>query len=319
MRKKTFPIEEIKKLIDQDYKIVEIANYFNTSRVTMGKFLKENNLKTKVSQRREKTSSINEQLVCQEYRDGKTIKELGIKYQVSDSVIKRCLKNGNVKIRTNSEAHQKYELDINYFNKIDTLNKAYLLGFFCADGWVTDRNEFGIAVKTSDIDIIYFFQKELKTNKSVQFKNNGEAVELRLQNEIAASALKGYGVIPRKSLIIDIGEVIKKANLDKEQIKAFLLGYFDGDGGFTVSTPTEKYPTVQYASNITGTYETCTYFKQYFNNVGFFTKRHNDEKNNYTYCISGRNMVRKAFSTLYSIKNKLTFFYRRKYNIFIEM
>ena len=51
MRKKTFPIEEIKKLIDQDYKIVEIANYFNTSRVTMGKFLKENNLKTKKASR----------------------------------------------------------------------------------------------------------------------------------------------------------------------------------------------------------------------------------------------------------------------------
>lgn len=319
MNKKTFPIEEVKELIDQNYKIVEMAKHFNVSRPTMGNFLKENNLKTKVSQKRERAAQVNEQLICSEYEEGKTIRELGIKYQVSDSVIKRCLLNKGMKTRTNSEAHQKYSLDIDYFKDIDTLDKAYLLGFFCADGWVTDRNEFGIALKASDIDMIYFFQKELKTDKPIIYKNNGEAVELRLQNKDVADTLKNYGIVPRKSLIINIEEVIQKAQLNENQIKAFLLGYFDGDGGFTVSKPTQDYPTVQYGSNITGTYETCIYFKKFFNDVGFLTKRHDDEKNNYTYRIGGRNMVRNAFSNLYSIKDKLTFFYRRKYNIFIEM
>lgn len=316
--KKTFPLEEVQKLIDQNFKIIDIANRFNTSRVTMGKFLKENNLKTKISMQREKTATVNEDEIATKYQGGQTIKSLSEEYGVSDSVIKRCLYNQKAHIRTNSESHSKWFLDASYFDKIDTMNKAYILGFMCADGWVTDRNEFGIGLNILDKDMVDFFIAELKTNKPVTFKNNN-AVEIRLQNEKTATKLCEYGIVPRKSLIIDIGSVIKKANLNEEQIKAFLLGYFDGDGGFVKSTPTEKYKTIQYSSNITGTYETCKYYKEYFNNVGFFTKRRNDGSNNYTYCIGGRNMVRTAFSKLYEIKDELSFYYKRKYNKFIEM
>lgn len=111
-----------------------------------------------------------------------------------------------------------------------------------------------------------------------------------------------------------------KKSFPIEEIKQLInLGYFDGDGGFVKTKPTEKYPTIQYSSNVTGTFETCEYFKQYFKGVGYYTKRHADNKNNYTYCIGGRNKVREAFSTLYEIKDELTFFYQRKYNLFIEM
>lgn len=36
--------------------------------------------------------------------------------------------------------------------------------------------------------------------------------------------------------------------------------------------------TKQWSCSVTGTFETCSYYKEYFQNVGFFTKRHPDEK-----------------------------------------
>ena len=46
MVRKTFPIEEIKELLEQNYTIQQLADVFGVSRPTMSKFLKENNLKT---------------------------------------------------------------------------------------------------------------------------------------------------------------------------------------------------------------------------------------------------------------------------------
>lgn len=87
-----------------------------------------------------------------------TIKEIYSFYGISDTVVKKILKNNNIHIRTNSESHTKYLCDIHYFDKIDSLDKFYLLGFICADGFVTDRHEVGIGVQKEDEEIIKFFQ-----------------------------------------------------------------------------------------------------------------------------------------------------------------
>lgn len=316
MKKLNFPIEEILILINKNYTIPEIAKHFNVSRITMGKFLKENNLKTNYTKRKEQLALLNNEEIIEKYvKEKLTIKELCDIYNCSNSAIKKRLKSANV-IRTSSEAHTKYPCDTQYFSKIDTMNKAYLLGFICADGFVTKTNVVGIGVKTSDSDVIKFFQKELKSTKPIQYKEN--SLELRIQNKELADSLRKLGVVENKSLIINIEKVIKNANLSDKQIKAFLLGYFDGDGGIYYSRA-KNTTTIIWNFSVTGTYETCNYYKKYFNNVGFFTKRHKDEKNNYTYCIGGCNLIKNALSTLYSIKDELDFFYKRKYNRFVKL
>lgn len=319
MKKKIFPIEEIKVLVENGYTIQEMAQHFGASRTTLGKFLRENNIKSRAAANKEKYAKFNSEEIGKKYLQGKTIKELSKEYECSTSTIKSRILSQKIKLRDNSESHQKYSINVDYFEKIDTMDKAYLLGFFCADGWVTDTHAFGIALKADDIKMIEFFQKELNSNKPIVFKDGGKYAELRLQNKKVAGDLEKYGITPRKSLVLDIKKVIESANLNEKQIRAFLLGYFDGDGGFSKTKPTEKYPTIQYSANITGTYETCEYYKNYFGQVGFFTKRHKDEKNNYTYRIGGRNVVRNAFQSLYAIKDEISFFYERKYKIFIEM
>lgn len=251
----------------------------------------------------------------------KTIAEIADYYNVSISTIRRYKDKYNLKInpkvsrRGNSIKHSKWEYDIHYFDQIDTMNKAYLLGFICADGFVTDHNEIGIAVNKKDAQIINFFKKELKTNKPPyeKFYGNTSAIELRVQNTFLAEKIKQYGIKPRKSLTINIEEVIKLANLSEEQISVFLLGYFDGDG--CISVCHRKNNQKEYfVMNITGTFGTIQYFYQYFDNHGCFTKRHKDNKNNYTLSMSNNySTIYNALKKLYQYCNKLDFFFLRKY------
>lgn len=284
----------------------------------MSNFLQEHHLQTKTTQQRIRASRINVKLVSEKYKNGASIKDLELEFNVSDSVIKRCLAETNTKIRTNSEAHTKYSYDLQYFDHIDTYNKAYLLGFLCADGFITDRNEIGIEVKTSDIEVVEFFAKELKTNKPIYYNKDNKSAGLRIQNQHLTEQIKKYNIVPRKSLTLNIADVIQSAKLTDLQIKAFLLGYFDGDGCIYHYQPLNK--TEQFSFNITGTKETCLYFQTYFQNTGFLTKRHPEvDNNNYTYQVGGRNQVKKCLSQLYEIKDKLTFYYDRKYRIFTNL
>lgn len=314
MTKKIFPLEEIKQLIESEqFTIKDLAAYYNTSRPTMSKFLRENNLNTLRNKQKQKINQLNENEIVTLYTiEHNTLTEIAKKMGVSTSPIKSILLKNQINLRTNSEAHQKYYVDEHYFEKIDTLSKAYLLGFLCADGFVTKRNEIGIGVNKKDISIVEFFQRELKTNKPIKLIKRTNSAELRVQNVFLFKQITSLGVIPNKSLVLDIGQVIQNAELSDKQIKAFLLGYFDGDGGIYKSNN-------QYSFSITGTFETCQYFKKYFNNIGFFVKRHNDEKNNWTYQVGGRNQVRKCLSQIYEIADQLEYYYLRKYIIFTEL
>ncbi len=315
--KRTFSVEKIKELIENGYSIQKIADELNTSRPTISKFLKENNLQTKRTKRQKELQKLNSEEIAKKYKEGLNVLELEKEYNVSNSVIHRILKEQNVQMRTNSESHQKYLRNSHYFDKIDNCDKAYLLGFICADGYVTSRNELGISISSKDKDFIYWFQKQLETNKEPRLYNENKYIQLVINDKIIVNKLQEYTIIPNKSLVINIGKVIEKASLNDKQIKAFLLGYFDGDGGIYKTLVDNKY--YQYSCSITGTYETCSYYKNYFNNIGFFVKRHKDDKNNYTYQIGGRNKVREGLEKIYSIKNELSFYYERKNLIFEEL
>lgn len=195
----------------------------------MSKFLKENGLKTQKNIQLNRCKNINPLEVCDLYNQGKTILEISNLYGVSTTTIKNRLKINDIHIRTNSESHKKYSEDFNYFDNIDNYDKSYLLGFICADGWVSNRNELGIEVCKKDKDIIYWFKEQIKTDKPIIEKE--KSYGLIVQNERITTTLNSYDIIPNKSLILNIGSVIEKANIKENFIPALLLGYFDGDGG----------------------------------------------------------------------------------------
>ena len=128
-------------------------------------------------------------------------------------------------------------LNLNYFEKIDTQEKAYWLGFLAADGCVKENYTIQFGLKISDIETVRNFATSIGANpekvriiKTKANKNSNkiyEAAYLVIHNKIFYTNLVKCGIVPRKSKIIRMPEFIKH---DEQKLYAYALGYFDGNG-----------------------------------------------------------------------------------------
>ncbi len=125
-------------------------------------------------------------------------------------------------------------LRLDYFEKIDTKEKAYWLGFLFADGYITRKSrtgavEIGIKLNRKDEETIDKFCECLGLNKDKKIylieKNGRESVWITFACKEMSNDLVKQGLMLRKSKRIEYPELSRR---DLEL--AFLLGYYDGDG-----------------------------------------------------------------------------------------
>jgi hypothetical protein len=124
--------------------------------------------------------------------------------------------------------HPNFKSD--YFNKINTKEKAYWLGFLYADGYLEFINakisRLGIEINKKDEILIERFAKAIGFNlKYKHYRKRNECVYIRLANMELVNDLKSHGLMEKKC---------RKLRLPRlnnyELYLAFLLGYYDGDG-----------------------------------------------------------------------------------------
>lgn len=142
---------------------------------------------------------------------------------------------------------EKYVKNENYFDIIDTETKAYLLGFFLADGFI-ENNRLRIQNSVDDLEIIELFRKELSPNSVICFTNKQKGVKFRkpqccsgLTSKHMTELFKEkYNIIQNKThhsdFKFDFNTIPIKLHRD------FIRGYFDGDG--SVSFHKNKYNTI---------------------------------------------------------------------------
>lgn len=120
---------------------------------------------------------------------------------------------------------RKAKLDEDFFSNIDSEEKAYILGFLFADGYL-ESNERTVTLNISkkDIDIIYKIKDSMNCENEIRKSSTKNCVRLYMSSIKLVSDLKRLGFERRKSLTIsfpDIGD---------ELIRHFIRGFFDGDG-----------------------------------------------------------------------------------------
>jgi hypothetical protein len=132
-------------------------------------------------------------------------------------------------------------LKVNYFEKIDTKEKAYWLGWLFAEAWLSQHPqqknsyEIGVGCKVADIRLLYKFANAIGFNikfkqiKNYIDKNNNEKdfISIRFLNKEFAYWLQSRGFITGSSKSGNIN--LPKLN-SRELYLSFLLGFFDGDG-----------------------------------------------------------------------------------------
>lgn len=174
-----------------------------------------------------RTSIEIEKKVCQDYQTGNySSRELGIKYSLSKTCILKILERYNIPKINRRLVNNN--LDIHYFDNIDTEEKAYFLGFIFADGSISN-DEFFLDINEKDIEILLRIREEIHSNCKITTRKKGNSMMSRIaiKNKVFCSSLSQYGIIENKTKMT--------SHLPVEKIptifyKDFLRGLIDGDG-----------------------------------------------------------------------------------------
>lgn len=163
--------------------------------------------------------------------------------------------------------------DIFYFNKIDCDTKAYFIGFIAADGSLVKRKSdnsiaLSITINKKDKLILDTLKNCIGCENPVSFLKSNDLVRFVIQNKQISDDLQTYGIEPNKSLTMP--SIIHK--IPKEYRKAFLRGYFDGDGSVFKNSKNKYYITIR------GTLEFLQSYIEEFNLNSYSLKQYDYEK-----------------------------------------
>ena len=168
-----------------------------------------------------------------------TLKQLGKEFNCSYPTIRNLLNKHKIKSRGNKQGYPRDEF---YFNKIDTEEKAYWLGFLYADGCVHSNN-YEISVNITDKEHIEKFKTAIKAfnhniteTQDKRFQNAKTLYQFSIRDKQLHQDLIKWGCIPQKSLLIN-----KIPNIPRDYVSHFLRGYFDGDGSLHYLRGTNNY------------------------------------------------------------------------------
>ena len=139
-------------------------------------------------------------------------------------------------------------INLNYFDTIDSYNKAYLLGFIAADGAIVSTSKTSnvkaltITIHAKDVQVLELLKTELNSSltiKNITYKSKSlKSYKLDVNHKRFSIARKE---LINSLLLIGIGQNKSLSmpniivNIPKEYRKAFIIGYFDGDGCFVDS------------------------------------------------------------------------------------
>jgi len=229
------------------------------------------------------------------------------------------LRNGfkrlDLKVFSQEITKRKYRINDNFFQDIDTEEKAYFLGFIFADGCNCKRR-LEVSLAKQDIDILEKLSKTLLfgVNNIKEYKTKKEGCQdkigLYIVSEKLTDDLKRWGCVPCKTFVLNFPKV------PKHLINHFVRGYFDGDGSLTFGERKKtKYCDVYFS--IVSTYQMLTAIGSNINLLGvnwYINKRHKERKNNnYTLRVHGKKQIRKVCDWLYS---NATIFLNRKFEAY---
>ena len=222
-------IELIKKLTNENYTNIKIAEIFNCSESKIIKEKKKHNIVKEIH--------INIQDIIEYYKNS-SIKKTAKFFQISQEKIKKILLENNVKLKDNKSS-KKYVYNEDYFKKIDTEDKAYWLGFICADGYINVKNKrLILELKYSDRSHIEKFKKCINSNNPIfdYEQNLGKSSRIVITGGIF-DTLYDYGFTSNKSYELKIPYDI----IPSDFIRHFIRGYFDGDGSIYFDKNKNKY------------------------------------------------------------------------------
>jgi len=214
---------------------------------------------------------------------------------------------------------KKYKFNSDFFKNPLNEHSCYWLGFISADGYISkDNKSIGIALKADDCEHLKKFNKDIEGNIPVTFRTKKQTFykgknipernqcEIRIYSKELVKDVRSYGIIPKKSLILEFPKIENNGLMWH-----YIRGYFDGDGSIyydknsnqlrikiTCGAPSfikdfreylDKYNIKTYVSSsgidcgITGKESTRIFLSNIYDNANIYLERKYKKYQNYKY------------------------------------
>lgn len=135
----------------------------------------------------------------------------------------------SIKVRASKLKVKYLQYNKDYFEDINTKNKAYWLGFLYADGYVSTGDRWGLELQLADKHHIENFISDFDCNINIRERTRAghSFCGFMIKNPKMYNDLVDHGVIPNKTHCL---EFPSNDLLNSEYISHFIRGFFDGDG-----------------------------------------------------------------------------------------
>lgn len=228
-------------LYNEKYKVKEIAAILNIDRHTVSKVLKENNVVEYTKKIDINEINKRDKKIIELYKDGLSMRKVAEEIGVSSGTVSNVIKKyGETPRDKHQKGHskgtsknRKYYLNESIFEKIDTEEKAYWLGFLYADGYIGYRGVVSLALKESDLKHIELFKTFIDAKEvNIKYYSRTKSYRINICSVKLTSDLCLLGCTQKKSKTLTFPS---SETVPDNLIHHFMRGYFDGDGSIMIN------------------------------------------------------------------------------------
>lgn len=209
----------------------QIAKEYGVNPTTIRNILIKNNVVLRSSQTSNRKMKFHTEEIFKLYKKGLSSVEIAKKFNVNNSTILRELRKSGVKIRKGKD-YRVYSCNLDFFENLNTEEKAYWIGFIAADGSVNKRKKqssLTISLSSRDRSHLEKFKTSIKSSHPIRDYKVGEydVSSVSISSRKLVKDLIKYNIVQNKSLIYSMPK-----NIPNHLLNHFIRGYVDGDGGF---------------------------------------------------------------------------------------
>lgn len=256
------------------------------------------------------------------YQNGESSVSIGKRYGTTHKPILKVLHRNNIEI-SQAKMVRRYNVNENYFDVIDTQEKAYVLGLLYSDGSNNpDKSTVSISLQEEDRDLLEQVRLLIGSDKPLEYLDYSKKTDFgyRYKNQFRllvfskhiCDSLTRLGVIKNKSL-----KTTFPAFLERSLIPHFIRGVYDGDGSVYMQCKSTNNHAI--TLTITATDNFCCGMKEVveselgINCHVYDASCHNGITKVFT--LSGRNISKTFLDWIYQ---DATIYLQRKYDRYVS-
>jgi hypothetical protein len=224
----------INTLIDEGKSAKEIKQLTNTPPAIIHYLFKKRGLKPLIKK------DLDEPLILELFKEGIKTTEIEKILSISIGKIHYYLNKNKITPPKRGENLRSIKFNLNIFEKIDTEEKAYWLGFLYADGFNSQKNrQVVLSLSAKDENHLIKFKNFMGGNSTIKYsfiKNlsgiMSKTARLVISSVKISNDLANLGCTQKKTFTLKFPT---EEQVPSHLVHHFIRGYFDGDGSVFLS------------------------------------------------------------------------------------